>query len=179
MFDLKNISTFFQNGKGVKMAVALGIVGVLLIAVSEWLPKSTATAPTKDTVSIETYRKQTEDTLQTLLQSMQGVGKCRVYVTFANGVEYVYATEQKENTDYSENKSGNGAVSERADTQQSVVLVDGADGKTGLLLTEIQPQVKGVVIVCEGGGNATVCERVTQAVSTALNISSNRVCVTK
>lgn len=49
----------------------------------------------------------------------------------------------------------------------------------GLLVTELQPTVKGVVIVCEGGDQPLVQQRVTDAVTIALNISSKRVCVTK
>lgn len=46
-------------------------------------------------------------------------------------------------------------------------------------MTELQPTVKGVVIVCEGGDQPLVQQRVTDAVTIALNISSKRVCVTK
>ena len=65
------------------------------------------------------------------------------------------------------------------DTQTSVILVDGDAGETGLLLTEIQPQIKGVVVVCDGGNREEVVQRVTAVVTTALNISTRRVCVTK
>ena len=98
-------------------------------------------------------------------------------MTLESGVEYVYAKEQRENSDYKE--EGGEKVSKSADTQENIILIDGSNGKTGLLLTEIQPQVKGVVVVCSGGDTAAVCERATQAVVAALNISSRRVCVTK
>ena len=39
--------------------------------------------------------------------------------------------------------------------------------------------VKGVVVVCEGGDLPQVQQRIIEAVTTALNISSKRVCVTK
>ena len=47
------------------------------------------------------------------------------------------------------------------------------------LVTEILPTVKGVVIVCAGGDDQAVRERVQSAVTTALNITARRVCVTK
>ena len=88
----------FQNGKGVKLAVAIGVLGMVLILLSEWLPSGTketaAEVPQKTT---EGYRAETEARLETLLTGMQGVGSCQVYVTLENGVEYVYAKEQKEN----------------------------------------------------------------------------------
>lgn len=38
---------------------------------------------------------------------------------------------------------------------------------------------EGVVVVCEGGDLPQVQQRIIEAVTTALNISSKRVCVTK
>ena len=69
-------------------------------------------------------------------------------VTLENGVEYVYATQEKINTDRQED---DGRISQRDDSDKSIIVVDTEDGKQGLLVTEIQPTVKGVVVVCEGG----------------------------
>ncbi len=167
------------EGKGVKLACILGAVGVLCICLSEWLPrKPSDTEP--GVVTVEEYSEHIEKRLCALLEKMEDVGTCQVYVTLESGVEYVYATAQKENADYVKDSGQNGEkVSERADTEQDVVIIDGTDGKTGLLLTEIQPTVKGVVVVCEGGDKEDVMNRVTAAVTTALNISARRVCVTK
>ena len=57
--------------------------------------------------------------------------------------------------------------------------MDTGDGKEGLLVTEIQPTVRGVVVVCDGGDRDDVRERVIQAVAVALDVSSKRVCVVK
>ena len=46
-------------------------------------------------------------------------------------------------------------------------------------MTEVQPVVKGVVVVCDGGDDPVVQQRVIDAVTTALDITSVRVCVVK
>ena len=51
--------------------------------------------------------------------------------------------------------------------------------RQGLLVKEIQPTVRGVVIVCEGGDDPAVQEQITDAVTTALNISTKRVSISK
>ena len=43
----------------------------------------------------------------------------------------------------------------------------------------IEPKVRGVVIVCEGGDDPVISSRVLEAVTKALSISSDKVCVTK
>ena len=50
-------------------------------------------------------------------------------------------------------------------------------GKSGLLVTEIQPVIRGVVVTCEGAADETVAALVGQAVCTALDITEKRVCV--
>ncbi len=45
-------------------------------------------------------------------------------------------------------------------------------------VTEIQPKIKGVVIVSRYAGDPEIREKLTEAVKTALDISSARICVT-
>lgn len=44
---------------------------------------------------------------------------------------------------------------------------------------EVEPVIRGVLVVCEGGGDPVVVERVTQAVTKALDISTAKVYITK
>ena len=46
------------------------------------------------------------------------------------------------------------------------------------VVTEVQPTVKGVMVVCAGAEDQTVAERVQTAVQTVLHVASRRVCVT-
>lgn len=171
----KNVLTKLKDEKGLKWVVILGAVGILLLTFSAVKPQNEATAQKAESTAKQ-YCEEIENKLSALLQDMEGVGNCKVYVTLENGVEYVYATEEKNNADYAADGE---KTTERNDTQTSVILIDGEAGETGLLLTEIQPQIKGVVVVCEGGDNAAIQERVTAVVTTALNISTRRICVTK
>ena len=46
-------------------------------------------------------------------------------------------------------------------------------------LKSIEPTVRGVVIVCDGGDDPLVVSRVLSAVTRSLSISSDKVCITK
>ena len=60
------------------------------------------------------------------------------------------------------------------------MLVDGPSGRRqALIKTEIQPKIKGVVVVCQGGNEPLVNQQITNVLTTVLNISSSRVFVTK
>lgn len=172
------ITTFLQSDKGRRWLIVIGAIGVLLLALPEILPSKGAQVMVE--TSAEEFVQKTEERLGGILGSIEGAGKCQIMITLENGVEYVYATEQKTNTDRQENSDDtSNKVVQRDDSEETVILVDTENGRKGLLVTEIQPTVKGVVVVCEGGDREEVRERVIQAVTVALNISSKRVCVTK
>lgn len=83
-----------------------------------------------------------------------------------------------------------------SDLQTVVSRIEGA-GETKVLLTmensveyvylrdsttktkEIQPRIRGVLVVCEGGDDPVAVERITSAVTKALDISTAKVCITK
>ena len=68
--------------------------------------------------------------------------------------------------------------SARNTVDQKTILVEDANGrKTALLRKTLEPEVRGVVVVCEGGGNPITVMQITEAVKTALGIPSTRVCV--
>ena len=60
-----------------------------------------------------------------------------------------------------------------------IKIKDENGAEKALSVTQIQPTVKGVVIVCNGGDNPVVQKKIIDAVKTALNITSKRVYVTK
>ena len=145
----------------------LGLAGVVLIALSEWLP-GTETEIDSVAVTAQQVEQALEKRITTLLSSVEGVGKCRVMVTLESGTQTVYAADTRIVT---------GVEEQTADT--TFLKVDTATGPVGLKLTEIQPTIKGVAVVCTGGGNETVRQRVIQVVTTAFHLSQRRVCVVK
>lgn len=164
---------FFKSKWGVRLLLIAGAIGVGLILLSEILPEKAA-EPTAASKATEDYVAELEERLRTVVGSIDGVGHCRVMITVENGVEYVYASEQKAGSDYS---TEGDRLSQTDDSESSVILVETDSGYEGLLVTELQPTVKGVLVVCEGGGDAAVQTRVTEAVTAVLHITAKRVCV--
>lgn len=159
--------------------VIVGIAAMVLMAVSEYLPTKT-TAKTDASWDTNAYTKTLETQLTDIVEHIDGAGKCRVMVTLENGVEYVYANEKSATSNRTEDVSDTSEkTTVRDDNESSYVIVNSSDGKHGLLVTEIQPTVRGVVVVCEGGDDERVRERILKTVATVLNVTSSRVCITK
>ncbi len=146
--------------------ILLGLVGILLVGLTEWLPFQRAQNPHSDTgdapLSAAAVETALEERIGALLDGVQGVGDCQVMVTLEQGVQQIYAADT--------------AVSPSGSSEQ-ILTVATENGPVGLPVTQVQPVVKGVAVVCTGGGDPVVCERVTELVATVFNISSRRVCV--
>ena len=131
---------------------------------------------------METRRETLQQNLENIISSIDGAGKSKVLVTFENSVETVYATEEKKNKEASEDKA-EGEVTRKKETddceKKYITIKDGEGTEHALAVTEIEPKVKGVVAICKGGDNPVVKQKVTEAITTALNITSKRVCVIK
>ena len=76
-----------------------------------------------------------------------------------------------------ENIQGVGTAQVLLTIENSVecVYLENSNTKT----KQIEPVIRGVVVVCQGGDNPVTVQRVLSAVTKALNISSAKVCVTK
>ena len=78
---------YFKNGKGVRIAVALLAVGVVLILLSSSFDGGEETVRVD---ALEEYRVRLEEQLSSLCGEVEGVGRARVYVTLAGGEKCTY-----------------------------------------------------------------------------------------
>lgn len=163
---LAGVRKHLQGEKArLNLLLLLGLAGMVLLCLSEWLPESPPLHTEESTSAVsppdgQSYAEQLEQRLQELIREVDGAGQCRVMVTLVCGEETVYATdlEQGENSSRSEH----------------VLLNDEA------LVERVQyPGIQGVAVVCEGGGNSSVQNTVTQLIQALTGIGSNHITVTK
>jgi stage III sporulation protein AG len=169
-----------------KWILIIGFAGIALIFISGYFRNGGAkeTAAPVDSepssASAQEYAQQVETSLTELISSIRGAGSAKVLVTLERNTQYVYATEEKKSTQTTQDKAANATVEANDSSETKYILVKDADGsQKALAVTEVQPIVKGVVIVCEGGNQPAVQKDIIDAVTTALNLSSARVCVIK
>ena len=152
-----SVKDFARKCKGkqgrARLAAAVGVLAMLLILLTELLPQNTAAASRTE------YQAQLENRLEHLISQMSGAGKTTVMVTLETGEEAIYALDTQ---------SG-----EMQSQQTHVLLEDGS----ALTETVCLPQVCGVAVLCEGGGDIRVAARITELVSARLDLPSNRICV--
>ncbi len=168
LMTIKNDKKLFGIIKLLGAAVLLLILLSFLLSDKDDAKNSDAVQQQEEALSLSDYCHTAETKLGNFLRNIEGVGEVKVYLTFRNNEEYVYATEGK--TSISENKK---------EEEYKYVMTGGSSDKSALVETIISPQVSGAVIACTGCDSAAVQEKVYNAVSTALGIPTSRIYVTK
>ncbi|MBR1739506.1 MAG: stage III sporulation protein AG [Ruminococcus sp.] len=172
----KFLGRLTSSSKRVKLTAAIGIAGIVLILLSELIPakkpsqKTGTNAAAQDETLV--YKKQLEQELTELISHIDGAGECRIMITLEGTTEYIYAENVSRYSDTDGTK-----LSEKYDG--SIVFSDSGGSRQALVRKVIRPQITGVLIVCSGGGDTAVRERVMRAASAALGLSTARICVEK
>lgn len=164
----------------------IGLAGICLIFLSDMLfgakPQESGAAVPAQEAPQETGAAGAEQALETrlaqLLTQVEGAGRVCVMVTLENTGETVYAYDER--TETQTDASGADQTPRRTQSYQNEhILYDAAQGKQPLVETCMEPEVKGVAVICEGGDDISVIKRITELVSVVLRLPTNRVCVTK
>lgn len=159
-----------NSDKRLKIFTAIGLAGILIILLSEAVPNSSEkkTQNSSSEASYTEYAAELENKTQSLVSSINGVGRCKVMITLKNTNESIYAKNSEEN-------NSNGSYSKKYE----YVLYDGQDGDEPVLVKQYFPQIQGVAVVCDGADSEIVRENVVSSISSLFDISASKISVSK
>ncbi|MDD2574138.1 MAG: stage III sporulation protein AG, partial [Firmicutes bacterium] len=118
----------------------------------------------RQSISAATYEEQLEGKLSGILCQISGVGEVSAMVTLSSGKEVVPAFNTVESgSETNERDSGGGTRSvTQSSTDKRVASNSGSiTADQPLIVKEVMPEVKGVIVVAEGAKNPEVVERLT------------------
>lgn len=156
-----------SGGGRLRLPLLVGgaLLGILLLILGgrAQAPKEEADAekaPLTATEEMEAYLKTTEERVRSLCLSVKGVENVTVAVTLGGSFEEVYATEAI---------NGN---------EEYVIVGSGANA-SALYVTRLPPEIVGIGVVCQGGGNADVRQELLSLLSAAFRVPANRIYITE
>lgn len=171
-FSKDKISAFFkEKNNRIKLITIIGLVGIVLIMLSENIPKENKEVSNtggNSSVSVDEYKRSVQNELQKIIAQIDGAGKCSVMVTFDNATENVFAYNSTREKDENGEKQSH-----------EYVIVKSNGEETPIVVKEIQPSIRGVIVVCEGGDSIEVKQDIIESISCVFAIPSNRISVNK
>ena len=159
-----------------RLLMIVGLFGIALIFISSLFNSESTGSKADNTTSefaSEQYCATIENEIKDLVTGITGDKRPTVVITLESGIRYSYVSADETDT-----SSATGSTTDQSSEskKQSYITIKTADGgEQPLVVTEIMPVVRGVAIICNGGNNEIIAEKIKKAVTAALNITSKRV----
>ncbi len=110
----------------------------------------------------EEYADKVEERVRVLCSQVKGAGTVRAVVTLKGGYRAVYATDSQ--------STGTGF-------KNSTVLIGSGSSEGAVLICYENPEIAGIGIVCTGGDDPAVRDRITSLVAAAFDVGTNKIFV--
>ena len=150
----KGALTKFKGSVKPWMIVAALMVGVAMLVLGGQEKKSEVKG--EGGSELIAYSKEVEAKILELCSRVEGVKNVSVAVSFESGFEYVYATDG-----------------------DKTLTVGSGSSESAVRVTEKPPTISGIGIVCTGGGDPRIQQKLINLISAAYGISSNKIYITE
>lgn len=158
---------------GLMRLVLVVICGVLLLFLSysghedepDIQSADSSLVQSEVTTTLEDYKRAREDELEELLQKVEGVGSVEAMITLKASNEKVMLKD---------------SVNKGETNEEKTVLVENSDRDSApYIVQEREPEIEGVVIVCQGGYDSVIKREITDAVGALFSIESHKIKIMK
>jgi stage III sporulation protein AG len=160
---LKNTILNLFKTKKIYIFVALIFVGVIIIIIGK--NDTTKNGDIKNSIENldpSQYSEMLEERVEELCNRVDGVSGAYAIVTLKGGYQAIYAIDSQ---------SGN------TSTKNQTVVIGSGSGEKAILEGYSYPEIAGIGIVCHGGDSYEVKNKIVSLISSAFDISANKIFV--
>lgn len=144
----------------------------------EYIETENVKPVTAEENNADLYKDSMDTELEKILSQINGVGDVKVMVTYETSAEVVPAlnvTKSQQKTEEKDQQGGTRII-DQENTTENVVTVSGQEfNNAPIIIKEIKPIVRGVIVVAEGANNPQVRNELMEAVTTIFQIKSHKV----
>jgi len=189
MKKIKEMLESQNRNKLIENTVIVIIIGIILIIAGSTIfsgsdKKNRQEEAKKYTASQEENKNasseldETEKKLKSILSQIQGVGKIDVMITYATTRENVPAYDIKKSQSKTLEKDSEGGTRDTSQEEyDSTIAYEDSEngGREPVIIKELQPEIKGVLVVAEGADRIEVRERICYSVMVLFDIPAHKV----
>lgn len=169
------VKSLFTKENRTKLLIVGAVLGIALLLLADLIPQQ-LNNDDEQLGSSDEYVVALENKLKSLISNINGAGDAKVMITLETNGKSVYANSEKSSSNSNKDKDGSEQSSQSLEKEVTVIESGGSDEP--LIISEIMPEIKGVVIVCKGAADPLIREKIVMAVRTALSVSAADVFVT-
>lgn len=166
-----------------------GLAGLLLLVIAAPV-KQKEQKKTQEKTTVSQTQEQTDDQirqsyekqLESVLSQVEGVGAVQVAVAMESTGKKQVEKDSPEDTSTSSEKgdSGTQRSSQTVTTGETTVYEDTGDGgQTPYISSSTYPEIRGVIVVAQGGGNPVIVQQIQEAVIALFHVEAHEIKVIK
>lgn len=123
-----------------------------------------------------------EARIEELLSVMDGVGKVQAMVTVSASREMIVEKDEPVNRSTVTEADGSGgsrSTNESSYEYETIFETDSEGNKTPYVVKQIEPEIQGITVVAQGGGNAIVQKNISDVLEALFHIEAHKIKVVK
>ena len=165
-----------------------GLAGLLLLVIAAPV-KQKEQKKTQEEVTVQSQeptddqiRQSYEKQLESVLSQVESVGTVQVAVAMESTGKKQVEKDSPEDTSTSSEKgdSGTERTSQAVTTGETTVYEDTGDGgQTPYISSSTYPEIRGVIVVAQGGGNPVIVQQIQEAVMALFHVEAHEIKVLK
>lgn len=119
--------------------------------------------------------------VENVLSKVQGVGRLKVMLTMESTSEKIVLRDNPYQTENSTDTDSTGATrsTESYRSEQKTVCITKGGDSTPYIVKELEPKIKGVVVVAEGGDDINIKKEIMEAIQVLFGIEPHKIKVMK
>lgn len=118
-----------------------------------------------------------ENKLNKILSNIEGAGTVSVMISYKTGVENIPLLNTKDNSTITEETSGSSVKKiQQGQMETNIIFNQENNGsKEPYISKTLMPQVEGVIVTCDGGGDSIVKNSIIKAVQAVTGVSEEKI----
>lgn len=129
----------------------------------------------------DTYERRLEERLKEALQKVEGVGEVEVMITLKSSSEKIVEKDEPSSSQVVEEADAGGGTRKttEASRSESTVYREESGERIPYVVKELEPEVEGVIVIAQGGGNALVKQNILEAVQALFSVEAHKIKIMK
>lgn len=123
-----------------------------------------------------------EERIEELLSCMEGVGQVQAMVTVSTSKELIVEKDEpvsRSTVTETDGSGGSRSTNESNFEYETIYQTDSEGNKIPYVVKKIEPEIQGITVVAQGGGNAVVQKNISDVLEALFHIEAHKIKVVK
>ena len=159
----------------------LALLGILLLVIAIPVPEKEEQGQGQEMIGEQTSENKEpamENALKEILQTISGVGKVEVFITYQDYGKVIVEKDESTSEELVQEADSSGGTRTTTTVQNERQTVYGR-GEEPYIIQELLPTVEGVLVVAQGAGNTSVKKQIQETIEALFGLDAHKISIMK